>query len=110
MTEIRSGNAGCGTHCDGGGKKSHHSEKLKADLVSRLNRIEGQVRGVRRMIESDTYCDDVLNVISSIQAALHGTSLLLLENHMKSCVTDQIQAGDLEVIEELMKTLRRMYK
>lgn len=110
MRETRNKKSSCGIHCEEGKKKSHHSEKLKKELISRLNRIEGQLRGVRRMIENDTYCDDVLNVIASIQAALHGTALLLLENHMKSCVTEQIQDGDLKVIEELMKTLRRMYK
>jgi len=90
------------------GRRSHHPDKLKADLASRLNRIEGQLRGVKRMIECDAYCDDVLNVMSSIQSALHGAALLLLENHVKSCVVDQIRDGDLEVIGELMKTLRRM--
>lgn len=110
MSRAKSGHEQCGIHGDGGERKSHHTDKLKANLVSRVNRIEGQVRGVKRMIEEDAYCDDVLNVISSIQSALHGAALLLLENHMKSCVADQIRGGDLEVIEELMRTMRRMYK
>ncbi len=108
MNKSKSGHGQCEIHGESGGRKSHHSVKLKANLVSRINRIEGQVRGVKRMIESDAYCDDVLNVISSIQSALKGAALLLLENHMKSCVVDQIRDGDLEVIEELTKTMRRL--
>ena len=110
MKKAQSGHGQCGMHGEDGGRKSHHSEKLKANLVSRINRIEGQVRGVKRMIESDAYCDDVLNVISSVQSALQGAALLLLENHMKSCVVDQIRDVDLEVIEELIKTMRRLHK
>ena len=91
-------------------RKSHHSEKLKSHLISRLNRIEGQVRGVKRMIDVDTYCDDVLNVIASIQSALSGVGSLLLEHHMKSCVVEQIQDGDETVVDELMKTIRKLAK
>ena len=91
-------------------RKSHHSEKLKANFVSRLNRIEGQIRGVKRLIEEDTYCDDVLNLIASVQSALSGVSSLLLEYHIKSCIVDQLQQGDREVIDELMTTARRLMK
>jgi DNA-binding FrmR family transcriptional regulator len=91
-------------------RKSHHSERLKSNLISRLNRIEGQIRGARRFVEEDTYCDDVLNLVSSIQSALSGVSGLLLEHHMKSCVVEQLKEGDMEVIDELMKTIRRLAK
>jgi DNA-binding FrmR family transcriptional regulator len=91
-------------------RKSHHPERLKAALISRLNRTEGQIRGVRRMVEDDTYCDDVLNQISSIQSALAGLSRLLLEHHIKSCVVDQIRAGEVTVIDELMITIGRLTK
>jgi DNA-binding FrmR family transcriptional regulator len=91
-------------------RKSHHSEKLKSNLISRLNRIEGQIRGVKRLIDEDTYCDDVLNLISSIQSALSGTASLLLEYHMKSCVVEQLQEGDVTVIDELMRTTRKLMK
>lgn len=98
-------------HCHvGASKKSHHSEKLKSNLTSRLNRIEGQVRGVKRMIDEDVYCDDVLNVIASIQSALSGVSSLLLEYHMKSCVVEHLQVNDTEIMDELMKTMRRLMK
>jgi DNA-binding FrmR family transcriptional regulator len=62
------------------------------------------------MVEDDTYCDDVLNQISSIQSALAGLSRLLLEHHIKSCVVDQIRAGEVTVIDELMITIGRLTK
>lgn len=95
---------------DNGVRKSHHSDKLKSSLVSRLNRIEGQVRGIKGMIEKDTYCDDVLNQISAIQSALSGVGKLLLEGHMKSCVTERLQEGDKEVIDELLITIQKLMK
>lgn len=91
-------------------RKSHHSDKIKNNLISRLNRIEGQVRGVKGLIERDTYCDDVLNQISSIQSALNGVGKQLLEHHMKSCVIDRIQEGDREVLDELLTTMNKLIK
>lgn len=91
-------------------RRSHHSDKIKNNLINRLNRIEGQIRGVKGLIEKDTYCDDVLNQISSIQSALNGVGKLLLENHMKSCVMERIQDGDQEVIGELLTTINKLMK
>ncbi|MBP1155344.1 MULTISPECIES: metal-sensitive transcriptional regulator [unclassified Paenibacillus] len=91
-------------------RRSHHSDKAKSNLISRLNRIEGQIRGVKGLIEKDTYCDDVLNQISSIQSALNGVGKLLLEHHMKSCVIERIQDGDEEVITELLTTMNKLMK
>jgi CsoR family transcriptional regulator, copper-sensing transcriptional repressor len=96
--------------CHSTDRKSHHSDKLKANLTSRLNRIEGQIRGVKGMIEKDVYCDDILNQISAIQSALNAVGKLLLEGHMKSCVVERIQQGDQEVIEELLKTMNKLMK
>ncbi|RXZ80671.1 CsoR family transcriptional regulator [Paenibacillaceae bacterium] len=95
---------------DSSTRKSHHSEKTKNSLISRLNRIEGQIRGVKGLIEKDTYCDDVLNQISSIQSALNGVGKLLLEHHMKSCVVERIHEGDEEVIAEFLKTVNKLMK
>jgi DNA-binding FrmR family transcriptional regulator len=91
-------------------KNSHHNKEFKKKLKNRLNRIEGQVRGVSKMIEEDVYCDDVLTQISSIRSALSSTATLLLEAHMKSCVIEQIKSGDDEVIDELLLTIKRMMK
>jgi len=91
-------------------RKSHHSDTVKSNLISRLNRIEGQIRGVKGMIEKDTYCDDILNQVAAIQSALNGVGKLLLEGHMKSCVVDRIQRGDTEVVRELLTTMNKLMK
>lgn len=91
-------------------RKSHHSEKMKTNLKSRLNRIEGQIRGVKSMIEKDVYCDDVLNQMAAIQSALNSVGKLLLEGHLKSCVVERIQAGEEEVIDELLITIKKLLK
>ena len=92
-------------------RKAHHSAELKRNMISRLNRIEGQVRGISKMINDDVYCDDVLHQISSVESALNGVKTVLLEAHMKSCVIDQIEEGKKdEVLDELMVTLRKFLK
>jgi CsoR family transcriptional regulator, copper-sensing transcriptional repressor len=91
-------------------RKSHHNDKVKSNMVSRLNRIEGQIRGVKGLIAKDTYCDDVLNQIAAIQAALNSVGKILLENHLNSCVIERIQEGDHEVIKELMITMNKLIK
>ncbi|OBZ13676.1 MULTISPECIES: metal-sensitive transcriptional regulator [Bacillales] len=97
--------------CDTTGpRKSHHSEQMKDNLTKRLNRIEGQIRGVKAMIEKDTYCDDVLNQIAAAQSALNSVGKLLLEGHMKSCIVERIQAGENEVIDELLITVNKLMK
>jgi DNA-binding FrmR family transcriptional regulator len=89
-------------------RKAHHDRRTKEALAARMGRIEGQVRGVRRMIEEDTYCDDVLNQIAAIEAALNGVRKIILEAHIRSCVVEQLSRGETEVIDELMKTIGRM--
>lgn len=91
-------------------RKSHHSQEMKSSLVTRLNRIEGQIRGVKGLIEKDVYCDDVLNQIAAIQSALNGVGKLLLEGHMKSCVVERIMEGDREVLDELLVTVNKLMR
>ncbi|MDR3601555.1 MAG: metal-sensitive transcriptional regulator [Desulfosporosinus sp.] len=93
-----------------GERTSHHDDKTIKELVTRMNRIEGQIRGIKGMIERHVYCDDVLNQISSAQSALDGAARLLLEKHMKSCVKEQLQAGDEQVVDEVLKTIFRMIR
>ncbi len=100
----------CNNGSEDGKRKSHHDEKTVLELVTRMNRIEGQVRGIKGMIERRVYCDDILNQMSSVQSALHGASQLLLEKHMKSCVTEQLQSGDGQVVDELLKTIFKLVK
>lgn len=85
-------------------------EQMVKQFVVRLNRIEGQIRGIRGMIEENAYCDDVLNQISSVQSALNGVTKLLLEKHMKSCIKEQLLKGDEQVIDEVLKTIFKMIK
>jgi DNA-binding FrmR family transcriptional regulator len=87
---------------------AHHGPTTKQPLVNRLRRIEGQIRGIARMVEEDVYCDDVLNQITSVEAALNGVRRQLLEAHIRSCVVEQLANGELRVVDELMKTITRM--
>jgi CsoR family transcriptional regulator, copper-sensing transcriptional repressor len=91
-------------------RKSHHSEKVKKNLITRLNRIEGQIRGIKGLIERDTYCDDVITQISATQAALNSVAKILLEGHLKNCVVDRIQEGDMEVLDEVLVTIQKLTK
>ncbi|KMZ39888.1 metal-sensitive transcriptional regulator [Brevibacillus fortis] len=91
-------------------RSTERPDKIKANLISRLNRVEGQVRGIRGMVEKDVYCDDILNQIAAVQSALNAVGKMLLEGHMKSCVMDRIQQGDHEVIDELLKTMNKLMK
>lgn len=83
-------------------------EKIKSGLVSRLNRVEGQIRGIKGMIERDVYCDDVLNQIAAAQAALNSISKLVLENHIKGCLIKKIRSGEDEIVDELLVTIGRL--
>ena len=89
---------------------TNKNEKNKKSLVIRLNKIEGQIRGVKKMVEDDIYCDDVLNQISSIKSALNGLSKALLERHLNTCVIEKIKNDDTQVIAELLTTLNKMLK
>ncbi|GAC43222.1 uncharacterized protein conserved in bacteria [Paenibacillus popilliae ATCC 14706] len=108
--EDASGETYCHRREATGERKSHHSAEMKKKLIHRLNRIEGQVRGVKAMIDKDTYCDDVLHQIASMQSALYSVGRLLLEGHMKSCVFERLQEGDDEVIDELLVTIHKLLK
>lgn len=91
-------------------RRSHHSDKVKQNLVTRLNRIEGQIRGIKGLIEKDTYCDDVITQISATQSALNSVAKILLEGHLKNCVVERIQEGDMEVVDEVLTTIQKLMK
>ncbi len=91
-------------------KMKHRSEEEQKKLVTRLNRIEGQVRGIKNMIEEERYCVDILNQVSAVQAALNSFNKELLANHICSCVVKDIQAGNEEVVEELCDTIKKLMK
>jgi len=91
-------------------RKAHHPYETKQNMVHRMNRIEGQLRGITRMIEEDVYCDDILHQFMSVESALNGVKNALLEAHLKGCVVHQIQEGQPEVVDELLKTIGKMTK
>lgn len=74
------------------GRKSLHSGRVKKNLTTRLNRIEGQIRGIKGLIEKDIYCDDVITQIAATQSALNSVAQILLEGHLKSCVLGRCSA------------------
>jgi len=88
----------------------HHSIEFKVAMKNRLKRIEGQIRGINRMIQEDIYCDDILNQMAAVQSALISAGEKLLDAHIKSCVVEQIQGGRVEVIDELMTTIRKLIR
>lgn len=91
-------------------KKKLRTPEERQALINRLNRIEGQIRGLRRMLEEDAYCPDVLVQASAASAAIGAFSRELLEAHIRTCVVEGVRSGDEAVIDELMQTLHRMMK
>ena len=91
-------------------RKKHRVESEYTDLIHRLNRIEGQVRGVRSMVEDERYCVDILTQVSAIQSALNAFNKKLLANHIHTCVVDDIRAGKDEAVEELCTTIQKLMK
>lgn len=98
-------------HCiDCSTKMKHREENEYKDLISRLNRIEGQVRGIKKMVEEERYCIDILTQVSAITCALNSFNKLLLTNHIKSCVVKDIKADHLETVEELCASIQKLMR
>lgn len=91
-------------------KTKERSEKEYRDLLNRLNRIEGQVRGIKGMVEKDAYCTDILIQVAAVNAALNSFNKVLLANHIRTCVARDIRQGKEETIDELVETLQRLMK
>ncbi len=91
-------------------RKSHHPESVKTNLIHRLNRIEGQVRGIKGMVDKDVYCDDIITQLSATQSALNSVAKVLLQGHLKGCVVDRLAEGDEEVLDELIVTIQKLLK
>ena len=91
-------------------KTKHREEEEYKMLMNRLSRIEGQVRGVKKMVENDAYCVDILTQVSAIQAALNSFNKELLANHIRTCVMDDIKNGNDEIVDELVQTLQKLMK
>ena len=87
-----------------------HSPTVKHSIINRLNRIEGQIRGIKVLIEKNMYCDDILNQVAAVTSALNAVGKLLLEHHLKNCIYERIQERDEQVFTELMRTMNKLIK
>lgn len=96
------------SHCSD--RKKYRSDKEKEDLLKRLRRAEGQIRGIENMIENDGYCPDILIQVSAVTAALNSFNKELMACHMRSCVAEDIRAGKDESIDEFVNVMRRLMK
>ena len=97
----------CPCHCH---DTKERSEQEYKDLIHRLNRIAGQVQGVRGMVERDAYCIDILTQVSAITAALNSFNKVLLGNHIRTCVSQDIREGRTDSVEELVSTLQKLMR
>lgn len=99
-----------GEKCEGCGKITDRSEEERKKLVHRLNRIEGQIRGIRGMVEKDVYCTDILIQSAAVNAAVNAFNKDLIASHIRGCVARDIRDGKDEVIDELVVTLQKLMK
>ena len=97
-------------HCGCCGKSTDRSAEERTRLIHRLNRIEGQIRGIRGMVENDAYCTDILVQSAAVNAAVNAFNRELLASHIRGCVARDIRAGKDEVIDELVATLQKLMK
>ncbi len=91
-------------------RRKEREDKEYRDLIHRLNRIEGQIRGIRGMVERDVYCTDILIQVSAVNAALNSFNKVLLPSHIKTCVTRDIKEGKEETVDELVQLLQKLMK
>ena len=96
--------------CDCCGKTTDRSEEERKKLIQRLNRIEGQIRGIRGMVENNAYCADILVQSAAVNAAVNAFNKELLASHIRGCVARDIREGKDEVIDELVATLQKLMK
>lgn len=91
-------------------KKTHRGEEEKKRISNRINRIEGQLKGIKKMIREDAYCNDVLVQLSAIENSVKSLSNYVLENHLYNCVTRDLEKGDTEIIDELISLFKKFNK
>ena len=91
-------------------RKKKSSQKEYKDLMNRLNRIEGQIRGIKGMVENDAYCPDILIQVSAATAALNSFNKVLLANHIESCVVDDLKEEKEGTVQELVTVLQKLMK
>jgi DNA-binding FrmR family transcriptional regulator len=90
-------------------KKKHRNEEEKHQIMNRISRIEGQLNGIRKMIENDVYCDDILIQVSAVNSSVKSLGKMILNNHMQSCVKDELLKGNDEIIDDVIKMFSKLY-
>ena len=103
---IEQEETGCCCHC----KTTARSQDERKKLTNRLSRIEGQIRGIKGMVERDAYCPDILIQVAAANAALNSFNKVLLANHIKTCVTTDIKEGKDETVDELVNVLQKLMR
>ncbi len=91
-------------------RTKERSEKEYKDLINRLNRIEGQIRGIKNMVEKSAYCPDIIIQVAAANAALNSFNKALLANHIRTCVANDIRDGKEETVDELVTVLQKLMK
>lgn len=91
-------------------KQTGRSRELQDDLQKRLNRAIGQLNGVKRMLDENRYCGDILVQLAAAESAVHRTSEIILKNHLETCVVEKVQKGETEAIDEVMDLIRKFSK
>ncbi len=104
---METGNMKCQNCCN---KTKERSPQEYKKLVNRLSRIEGQIRGIKKMVEEDAYCTDILIQVAAVNAALNSFNKELLASHIKTCVAEDIRNGKDETIDELVSTLQKLMR
>lgn len=110
ITEAEHGQSCCGHGCAGCGKTKLRSPEEYKRLINRLNRISGQISGIKGMVEKNAYCTDILVQVAAVNAALNSFNKELLAEHIRSCVAENIRNGNDEIIDELVRTLQKLMK
>ena len=89
-------------------KHTPRSEEAKKKLINRLNRMIGQLGGIKKMIEEDRYCGDILTQIAAVESALQSMGYLILKEHMETCVTEGVRAGDTQIMGEAFELMKKL--
>lgn len=88
----------------------HREDEETKNLINRLARIEGQIRGIRKMVEEERYCIDIINQVAAVSAAINSFNKVLLSAHIKSCVVEDIEKGSSQMVDELCDTLHKLMR
>ncbi len=88
-------------------EKIYRPEDVKKTINTRLNRIDGQIHGIKKMVEEDRYCDDILIQLSAVNKSIKSLANYILENHMYNCILSDIEKGNVEIVDEVVTLFRR---